>query len=155
LPGPGNVDGTVASVAGIRIAGIGGSGPAHFGFPYEWDDDEIRGRVVPPHDVLLSHTPPRDTELDLTRWGGRHAGSAAVSERARVHDGVLVCGHIHEAAGAIQIGRCLCLNAGSLGEPFGQPQVAFVIHDPTTPGQWAVRHEDLVSGEVRRWERRC
>lgn len=153
LEGAGNVDGKVMELAGLRVGGIGGSGPNRFGFPYEWDEEDIRKRTLDPCDILLSHTPPLDTPLDLTHYGGRHAGSLAVRERAQAHDGVLVCGHIHEAAGSVQLGRCLCLNAGSLGEPFGKPQVAFIDHDPNQAGLWTVRHEDLVSGATSTWTR--
>jgi len=153
LAGAGNVDGGVAEIAGVRVAGIGGAGPNHFGFPYEWDEDDVRSRDVPPCDILLSHTPPIDTPLDETAWGGRHAGSAAVRERAEAHDGVLICGHIHEAAGAVQLGRCLCLNAGALGHPFGKPQVGYVVRDPALPGRWEVAHLDLDGGAARRWSR--
>jgi len=153
LQGEGNIDGRCDEIAGLRIAGIGGAGPNHFGFPYEWDEDDVRALQLPPCDILLSHTPPADTPLDLTAWGDRHVGSVAVRERAEAHDGVLVCGHIHEAAGAVQLGRCLCLNAGALGHPFGRPQLACVTRDEALPGGWEVSHVDLESGEVRRWRR--
>ena len=153
LSGDGNIDGSSAEVAGIRVAGIGGAGPNHFGFPYEWDEDEVRALDLPPCDILLSHTPPLDTPLDETSWGGRHAGSAAIRERAEAHDGVLVCGHIHEAAGAVQLGNCLCLNAGALGHPFGHPQIGYVTRNPAIAGGWEVSHVNLESGEERRWKR--
>jgi Icc-related predicted phosphoesterase len=149
LAGDGNVDGHVAEIAGARVGGIGGAGPNRFGFPYEWDEDEIRALELAPCDILLSHTPPVDTPLDETNWGGRHAGSHAIRERAQGHDGVLVCGHIHEAAGAVQLEGCLCLNAGALGQPFGEAQVGFVWRDS---GAWSVGHE-VLGGELRRWER--
>ena len=148
LIGDGNVDGRLRSIVGIRIAGIGGSGPARFGFPYEWDEDEIRALELPDCDVILSHTPPVDTSLDETAWGNRHAGSHAIRERAERHDGVLVCGHIHEAAGAVQLEGCLCLNAGALGQPFGEAQVGFVWR---RDGVWSVGHE-VLGGARRTWE---
>ncbi len=152
--GEGNVDGKVVELAGLRVGGIGGSGPNRFGFPYEWDEEDIRARPLDPCDILLSHTPPVDTPLDLTHFAGRHAGSQAIRERAEAHDGVLVCGHIHEAAGAEQLARCLCHNAGSLGDPFGKLQVSFIDHDPGKEGGWTVRHEDLVTGAKSAWERK-
>lgn len=153
LAGEGNVDGTVASIQGIRVAGIGGAGPTRFGFPYEWDEDDIRDRVIPPCDILLCHAPPADTPLDETSWGGHHAGSAAIREIAEAHDGVLVCGHIHEAAGSAQLGRCLCLNAGALGEPHGKAQLGLVVREDS--GRWRVEHLDLESGRVRHWTRKA
>ncbi len=144
----GNVDGRVTQIAGQRILGIGGAGPARFGFAYEWDEDEIRRRPAPPCDVILSHTPPANTPLDRLASGAGHVGSLAIRERAEAHDGVLVCGHIHESPSGVQIGRCLCVNAGGLGRPFGRAQVAFIERDPTS---WTAWHEDLDDGRVQRW----
>ena len=149
----GNVDRGSAEIAGVRVAGIGGAGPGRFGFPYEWAEDEIRARVVPACDVLLCHAPPARTPLDRLARGGRHVGSEALRERALAHDGVLVCGHIHEAPGAVELGRCLCLNVGGLGEPYGRAQVGFVRRSPALAGGFEVVHEDLESGLVRRWSR--
>ena len=153
LPGAANVDGRVAELAGLRVGGIGGAGPDRFGFAYEWGEEAIRGREELACDVLLSHTPPARTPLDVVARGGHHVGSEAVRERALRHDGVLVCGHIHEAAGAVQLERCLCLNAGALGEPFGRAQVGWVLRDERLPGGWDVQHLDLVSGARQRWRR--
>lgn len=143
---PGNVDGGVATVVDVRVAGIGGAGPNRFGFPYEWDEDDIRGRAVPPCDVLLVHCPPAETPLDMVR-GGHHVGSVAIRERALAHDGVLVCGHIHESPGIVMLGRCLCMNAGGLGEPYGCAQVGFVERTPHADTVW---HENLDSSASTR-----
>lgn len=149
----GNVDGRVAEVAGLRVAGIGGAGPGRFGFCYEWDEEEIRRRGRPECEVLLCHTPPARTALDLLWDGIRHVGSEALRERALVHDGVYVCGHIHESPGATELERCLCLNVGGLGEPHGRAQLGFVRSAQRISGQYEVAHEDLVRGEVRVWSR--
>lgn len=152
LPRAGNVDGTVVEIAGVRIAGIGGAGPQRFGFSYEWSEEEIRARVVPPCDVLISHTPPHATKLDRL-LDGEPVGSRAVREIALRHDGALVCGHIHEGAGLEQIGACLCLNAGALGEPYGAAQVGFVRIDDALPGRFVAVHEHLELGTAIRLER--
>jgi Icc-related predicted phosphoesterase len=143
-----NADHVALDVAGVTVAGVGGAGPARFGFCYEWDEHEIRGRAVPPADLLLVHCPPVDTALDLA---GRHAhvGSHAIRELADDRGGVLVCGHIHEAPGACLVGDCLCLNAGGLGRPFGRAQVGFVDIGPVD----AVEHLDIETGVRRRWTR--
>jgi len=153
LAGEGNVDGAVASIAGLRVAGIGGAGPARFGFAYEWDEDEIRRRDVPECDVLLCHAPPARCELDRLWDGIRHVGSEAIRERALGHDGVLVCGHIHESPGATEVGRCLCLNAGGVGQPRGRAQVGFVRRSDELAGAYEVVHEDLERGRTRSWKR--
>lgn len=153
LQGEGNVDHGAGEIASLRVAGVGGAGPARFGFSYEWGEGEIRARAVPACDVLLCHAPPARTPLDVLGKNGRHVGSEALRDLAGRHDGTYVCGHIHEAPGAAQIGRCLCLNAGGLGEPFGRAQVGFVSRSPELPGLWKVAHEDLESGAARMWRR--
>lgn len=144
-----DLDRRVGEVAGLRVYGIGGAGPARFGFPYEWDEAEIDALDVPEVDVLLSHTPPARSGLDRV-MNGRMVGSEAVRrlcKKARL----LVCGHIHEAAGLVEIDGCLCLNAGALGEPYGRSQIAwvdFTSHEAPHELGWSVEgvHLDLVSG---------
>jgi hypothetical protein len=103
--------------------------------------------------VLLCHAPPLETPLDALARSGRHVGSLALREIAERHDGVYVCGHIHESPGAVQIGRCLCLNVGGLGEPYGRAQLGFLRYTSGLPGGWEASHEDLESGSVRSWRR--
>ncbi len=150
LAGEGNVDHSIGSIAGLRVAGVGGAGPARFGFAYEWGEDEIRARTVPACDVLLCHTPPADTALDLIP-SGRHVGSQALRELALGHRGVYVCGHIHESPGAVILGECLCMNVGGLGAPYGRPQLGFITRSDRVPGGWRAEHEDLSTGQSRAW----
>ncbi|MBT3220143.1 MAG: hypothetical protein HN348_13720 [Proteobacteria bacterium] len=150
LEGEGNIDFGTAKIEELVVAGIGGAGPNRFGFCYEWGEDDIRARPEPQADVLLCHCPPANTALDLA-MGTHHAGSEAIMERARRHRGFLVCGHIHEAAGAVIIGDCLALNAGALGHPFGRNQVGFICRKD---GIDIAIHEDLEANTTSRWERR-
>ena len=151
VPGEGNCDGRVAEVAGLRVRGIGGAGPERFGFPYEWDEDDIRRQPVPLCDVILSHTPPARTPLDRVPTSGENVGSEAIREIAERHDGLLVCGHIHESPSAVQLGGCLCMNVGGLGEPWGVAQVGFVTW--RADGRHEAAHEDLDRGTVQQWTR--
>ena len=149
---PGNIDGQVRELAGVTVAGIGGAGPDIFGFPYEWPEDDIRALPSLCADILLSHCPPRNTDLDKT-WKGAHVGSDAIRERVElpIADGgpkVMVCGHIHESAGVVQIGECLSMNVGALGAPFPRVQVGFV------EGFDRVILEDLEDGKHRILSRR-
>lgn len=147
LDGPGCCDRRTVRVAGHTVFGIGGAGPGRFGFPYEWGEEEVAGLAPPAGcEVILSHTPPARTRLDLAR-GGRHVGSESVRDLALGHRGVLVCGHIHEAAGVERLGDCLCLNAGALGEPYPAPQLGLVRSDG---GVWSVEHHQLETGRVER-----
>lgn len=148
MPQPGNVDGRRETLLGLRVVGIGGAGPARFGFPYEWGEDQIRALDLPEADILLCHAPPQGTALDRLAYGG-HAGSIAIHERALRQRGVLLCGHIHEAAGIERLGDCLCLNAGSLGEPFARLQWGWI--DWREDGI-EIGHEDLERGRIVRQE---
>ncbi len=152
LSGEGNIDFTSARIAGLEVAGVGGAGPRRFGFAYEWGEDSIRARKIPSCDVLLCHTPPSGTDLDRLP-NGAHVGSKALRELALRHDGVYVCGHIHESPGAVVLGRSLCMNVGGLGEPFGRPQVGFIERSDSIVGGWRVIHEDLSTAVVRAWTR--
>lgn len=151
VPGAGKADGVVVEVAGLRVHGIGGAGPERFGFPYEWDEDEIRARPEPACDVILAHCPPARTPLDRVPTSDANVGSEAIRERAERHQGVLVCGHIHESPGGVQLGGCLCLNAGGLGEPWGRAQVGFI--DWKQDGRHVATHEDLERGSRATWTR--
>jgi Icc-related predicted phosphoesterase len=148
--GPGNIDHGAGAIGELTIAGIGGSGPHRHGFSYEWDEEDIRARPVSPCDVLLVHCPPLDTPLDYIPFRQEHAGSLAIRERAERQMGFLVCGHIHESPGAVQLGDCLCMNVGGLGHPFGAAQVGFIRREEGVDEAW---HEDLKTGEVQRWRR--
>jgi Icc-related predicted phosphoesterase len=62
--------------------------------------------------VLVSHTPPANTAVDLSR-SGIHVGSLAVREFVEAKKPSLVlCGHIHEARGKDFINRTLVVNPG-------------------------------------------
>lgn len=150
VPGGGNIDGGAVEIGGLVVAGIGGAGPDRFGFPYEWDEDDVRALELPACDVILSHAPPRGTPLDRVPKVDKHVGSAAIRERAEAHAGFLVCGHIHESAGAVQLGDCLCVNAGGLGRPYERAQVVFIRRGPEgDSATW----EDLEGGETQTWSR--
>lgn len=150
LPGEGNVDFSSATIAGLRVSGVGGAGPRRFGFAYEWSENDIRARTIPECDILLCHTPPADTDLDLVP-SGKHVGSQALRELALRHTGVYVCGHIHESPGALILGRALCMNVGGLGAPYGRPQLGFIQRSDSISGGWRVEHEDLSTGVARSW----
>jgi Icc-related predicted phosphoesterase len=125
-----NVDRRIVEAAGLRVVGLGGAGPARFGFPYEWDETEAGARLErvfaapedepAPIDLFLSHTPPAGSTLDPTVHG-QHVGSLSVdSWIERAGPRLFVCGHIHEAWGVELRHGVPCINAGALGEPYGQ-----------------------------------
>lgn len=135
---PGNCDRRVVDVGGLRVGGIGGAGPARFGFSYEWSEDDVRARPELDCDVLLCHCPPYGV-LDRTA-SGEHVGSVAIRERVERHVGFLVCGHIHESPGVERVAGTLVLNAGGLGRPYGKAQVGYLARGPDGDRAW---HVDL------------
>ena len=142
-----NADGRRVEVAGVGVWGIGGSGPARFGFPYEWGEERIRRLPRERADVLLAHCPPKGCAADRTA-SGHAAGSQAIRELLESGDlRLCLCGHIHEAAGCELVGDTPCFNLGSLGSPYGAPQYGLAVvgddelrlehvvlpHEPETP----------------------
>ena len=141
LGGSVSVDGRELSWLGWRVAGIGGSPFTGGHFPYEWSDDRVDLAAWRTPDILLAHSPPANSGLDVIA-SGKAVGSRAIRLVAERMNGLLVCGHIHEAAGITQIGQCLCYNAGSLGEPFGAVQCGVASFDYET-ATWEVEHVRL------------
>ncbi len=100
----------------LKFGGLGGGNISPFGTPTELGEEEMTdvlstlGRV----DVLVSHTPPYGTKLDVIR-SGAHVGSKALREYIEKNQPLLcVCGHIHESPGIDQIGRTVLVNAGPM-----------------------------------------
>lgn len=127
----------------IVVTGIGGGGPARFGWPYEWTEEELEqylaaafpGGVAP--GVILSHTPPFGI-LDRT-VDGRHVGSRVLRELAEQHRGLFICGHIHEARGVHELATCTVVNAGALGNP--HPWIGVTLIEGVLDA-WSVRFVD-------------
>ena len=153
-----NVDGRILPVAGLSVAGFGGAGPTRFGFAYEWPEeqaDETLRRLAAldePVDILLSHTPPVDSGLDLTAHG-QSVGSRAVKRwLPRLRPKLFVCGHIHEAWGLRILEGIPCINAGGLGEPYGR-DLAWVVDWCGGPQSVRAVYATGEGRDERRWER--
>ncbi len=109
----------------VNFFGMGGGGFRTGFTPYERREDEFErifascpacGSGLLPL-IIVTHTPPRDTEADLRQ--GAHVGSPSLaSALARIQPGLWVCGHIHEARSVSSEGRTLLVNPGSLREGF-------------------------------------
>jgi Icc-related predicted phosphoesterase len=104
--------------SGVWFIGLGGAVSSHFRTPFEFDEAEasrILARAAEPDlkpVILVSHCPPRDTELDLA-FGRWHVGSKAVRSFIEENSPALViCGHIHEARGVDLIGTTSIVNVG-------------------------------------------
>jgi len=67
----------------------------------------------PCREILLTHPPPRDTRLDVTR-SGDHVGSASVREFIELtRPALVICGHIHESRGIEDLGPTRMVNCGA------------------------------------------
>ncbi len=104
----------------VGLAGVGASGPTPFGTPFELPDASIGELLAGPldaiagarHRIVVSHAPPKNTAVDKVRLG-MHVGSAAVRRLAEAHSpDLLLCGHIHEAAGEDRLGATRVINPG-------------------------------------------
>ena len=96
--------------------------------------DELAARTVAAETILVSHSPPRDTNCDVT--GARaHVGSRALRRYIEQHQPPLVLsGHIHEsprvtASYRDTIGATLVVNPGQ----FGTSRLCGVWFEPSRP----------------------
>jgi uncharacterized protein len=123
-----HASGTV--IDGVGFMGLGGGTPSPFRTPWEIGDDEAERCLAAgfalvanaPFRVLVSHAPPRGTELDRG-FGRQHVGSEPV-RKFLLGGSVNLCisGHIHESAGVDSLGGAECLNVG----PFKNGNYALV-----------------------------
>lgn len=116
------VDGRTTEVAGIKVSGIGGGATTNFGFPYDMDEADKHRQLQRdfsdgfPDGIIISHGPP-DGVRDRTARG-EEVGSVMLREAISTFNGVLFCGHIHEARGVETAhDGCLVVNVGSFGPP--------------------------------------
>ncbi len=106
-------------VKNVAFIGVGGSPPTPFETPFEITEKEIlevleKGLkdVAIQNGVVVSHSPPYGSSLDLTRMG-IHAGSKNVRKFiTEKRPALLLCGHIHEAKGVEKIKNTTCINVG-------------------------------------------
>ena len=117
-------------VDGVGFMGLGGGTPSPFGTPWELEDAEAKrcleaGLVQTAgasFRVLVSHAPPRGTELDRG-FARQHVGSGPVRDFLLAGAvNMCICGHIHESAGQDTLGGAECVNLG----PFKNGNYAIV-----------------------------
>ncbi len=117
--------GNIATYLNYIIVGFSGGLCSPFYTNFELSDNEYRlliNEVVKSlnqidrnkHLILLTHTPPYNTKVDLT-YSGLHVGSKSLREFIELYrPRLVVCGHIHEGRGVDFIGNSLVLNPGPL-----------------------------------------
>ncbi|MEM2940155.1 MAG: metallophosphoesterase family protein [Thermoproteota archaeon] len=105
---------------GFTFAGVGGSLRTPFNTPFEMDEEGFKqilsGFKASKNLVLLSHSPPFNTTLDLTH-AGEHVGSMMLRRFIEEDSPLLcLCGHVHERAGLSEkIGETIVVNPGARG----------------------------------------
>jgi len=116
------VHSSVVEVRGLRVAGVGGGiGFSFWGIPYLAEyhiadfvknlSEELRRSSINPH-ILLTHTPPYNSGVDML-YSGEVVGSKALRDFLEEFAPLLhVCGHIHEGRGVATLGRTTVVNPG-------------------------------------------
>jgi len=88
--------------------------------PLEVSDEEIFAALTqglrqcksPRSIVVVAHSPPLNTKLDITHFGG-HVGSPSLRQFIeQSQPSIVFCGHIHEARGIDHIGDTVVANTG-------------------------------------------
>ncbi len=102
----------------ISFFGIGGGTISPFNTIYELSEDEFRKTLESAKkiDCLISHTPPKNTTLDLIT-NGMHIGSGEILKWIMTNKPrACCCGHCHENEGKEEkIGEAYCFNPGKKG----------------------------------------
>jgi Icc-related predicted phosphoesterase len=129
-------DGRVVEFDGYSMISVGYSNPTPFDSPRELSEEELYNRIaalagqvpdleraifnlhVPPYDSSLDTAAALTEDLEVIMSGSAPkmipVGSTAVREAIEHFQPMLALhGHVHESAGATQIGRTLCVNPGS------------------------------------------
>ncbi|MCE4615152.1 MAG: metallophosphoesterase family protein [Desulfurococcales archaeon] len=103
-----NVGGRIITIYGLRVGGIGGIEP---GYSLEKLESLLEGEKG--LDILLTHYPPYQM-LDKTIFGV-HVGSKNIMRFiGKYQPRIVLCGHIHESRGYIELGNTLIVNPGPL-----------------------------------------
>jgi len=106
----------------IAIGGVGGGLVSPFGTIIEYDEDEYSTFLdsIKPKwysakiRILITHTPPYNTKVDLTHFG-EHIGSSVLRDFILREIPLLnLCGHVHEARGVARLGETYIVNPGPL-----------------------------------------
>ncbi len=115
-----SIHGKCKQVGEFNFLGLGGSSPSPFNTPFELSENEIADILdrtsekcrTGKHTILITHSPPKDTTVDVTSTG-EHVGSRSVRkfiEKTRPQ--LVLCGHIHEAAGLDTVNEMIIVNPG-------------------------------------------
>jgi uncharacterized protein len=108
-------------IGDIGFFGVSGAPISRLHTPYEITEEEISRRIMEGYrqvqttqrKILISHTPPYGTRVDLIH-SGFHVGSTAVRDFIEDYQpDLVICGHIHESRGKDQIEKSRIINCGA------------------------------------------
>lgn len=115
-----NLHAKTIEVKGIRFVGWGGA-PTPFNTIFEPSDEETKEtldslsqRVENGKFILVTHDPPKNTEVDMIA-PGKHVGSPVVREFIEKKEPIIaISAHIHESAGKEELGKTTLFYPGPL-----------------------------------------
>jgi len=119
--------GSITELNSLVIAGLSGGLYSPFNTPFELSDEDFEKLITNIIEelnniediefktlILLTHTPPYGTKVDLT-FTGLHVGSKSIRRFIEEFKPVVVIsGHIHEARGIDRLNNTLIINPGPL-----------------------------------------
>ena len=116
VKGATDIQGRKETVAGISFVGYGGTWAPEKEMKTNLSGLMEKVESLMPADILVSHTPPANTALDVIGKGplaGKHYGSKFVRDLIEKHQPTFsICGHIHESLGEEKIGETISINTG-------------------------------------------
>ena len=113
------------SLGKYTVIGLGGAKPVNTYYRINLSELEAEKYLRqlsegenPEKTIVLLHSPPYGTKLSKSDSGIDLGMRAIRSFIEKFQPLLVVCGHVHEAAGIERIGRTLCLNPGPLSGGF-------------------------------------
>lgn len=111
---------TPLNICGLKVCGMGGANHSPFNTPNEWDENTAEEKFASIQegaiDIMVTHAPPLESGADKISSGICVGSSAIAGLISRVKPAMLLCGHIHEAAGIYRMDSTIVINPGQFGE---------------------------------------
>lgn len=103
----------------VALIGLGGSPPGPFSTPFELSDEQAKLLIDKALEsyrggslILVSHTPPIDSKIDLVSEVGHIGSRVARGFVEHLRPVLVLSGHVHEAQGIDMIGSTTLVNTG-------------------------------------------
>lgn len=108
-------------IDGIGFFGVSGGLITPVNTPFELSEGDIYNILMAGYNqvqnseikVIVSHSPPKDTQCDMAGQHQKHVGSESLRKFIEeTQPQLCLCGHIHESAGKDTIGNTIIVNPG-------------------------------------------